>query len=183
MPAFSTRPLYAALLGASVFLLGACDSGGPEVSPGPTLASITVNLGAVQSFGDCDSDTNPGDFQFQVSFVDEGNNLLDRADLPNGTAYGTYDADTFIFLSDRDRRTLGTSLTGQRPRQEGSGFALTFAGMEWDSGTARDGTFDDINATASYGYRDGAFQGVVGAKSITLRGKCNVVLDYTITVQ
>ena len=58
--------------------LAACDS----ADPGPEAASISIALGAITANSNCDSATNPGDFQFLIEVTDLGNNPIEAITLP-----------------------------------------------------------------------------------------------------
>ena len=177
------------LLALFVLPLAACDSTGPEeplVDPSPANAAITVSLDEVRVPADCDDGDNPGDFQFRVSFLDEGNQPIGQTlEFPSG-AYGT-NAQPSDVLEIGSGRAFGLNQTASltRPRQDGSGFTVVFSATEWDSATIRDGRMSDRTRQRLYVYRDGRFGGITGTQSISNSGSqdCSVVLDYTIAVQ
>lgn len=180
IPAMSRLALLLALL----LPLAACDSAGPEDPPGPADASIAIALGAVTANANCDSSTNPGDFQFQLDVSDLGNNTIESITLPSTATYGVWSAPTLISLFSGDQASVGRTVSIQQPRTEGSGFAVSLSGMEWDSQTARDGNFDDRTSTRTHRFASGQFSNVVGTQRLTIgNSACNVTLDYVVTVQ
>ena len=85
--------LLPALAFTTLLALTACDSSGPQD------ASLTVALGAVTADGQCDNNTNPGDFQFRVEVADSGGNAIQAFDLPEGAAYGVWDEEDLALLT------------------------------------------------------------------------------------
>ena len=160
--------------------LAACDSGG-EIDPVPTDATVAVTIEAIQADSQCDErDGNPGDFQFKIDLVDEGNNLLQSLVLPGTATYGINSGT--VELLEGQRLTVGEVLTVQRPRVDGSGFGVVFSGIEWDSATSRDVRFNDISKASSFGYLNGAFLNVAGNKTLKLGPiSCDVTLEYSIS--
>ena len=167
---------------ALALVVSACDSAeGPDAS----VARVSIDLLAVSTTGNCDSSTNPADYQFEVEALDEGNRLLTALDLPSGSTYGTYAAEDLISLFAGDEVAVNQTLSFERPREDGGGFALQFSAMEWDSATARDGDMDDRSSIASHVFRNGSFNGVIGERSVQVWGSpdCNARLTYNVTVQ
>lgn len=179
-----------ALLLALALPLAACDSVGPEPDPqpqpepGPAMAQLTVSLGAVTANTNCDSSSNPGDFQFRLDISDLGNNTLESVTLPSTATYGVYSTPALISLHAGNQATIDRTVSFQQPRAEGSGFAVSISGMEWDSATARDARMDDRTATRTHRFASGQFTSVVGTQQVTIGSSaCNVTLDYVVTVQ
>ncbi|WP_412061566.1 hypothetical protein [Rubrivirga sp. IMCC45206] len=183
--------LRTALLLALAVSLAACDAAGPEDTPlpespsGPTMANVSINLDQIRVLGDCEnSPSNPGDFQFKISFVDEGNQRVGpELQFPNGT-YGDNSGQNHLTLLTGRTHGVNQTATLQRPAQEGSAFGVVFAATEWDSATTRDSRMDDRTNTRLYAYREGRFQGITGSQSVSLNGgtDCSVRLEYTIAV-
>lgn len=165
---------------AFALAFSACDSAG-----GSDSATVTIDLLNVSTTGNCDSATNPGDFQFYVEVLDEGNQRLDALDLPVGARYGTHAEGTFISLFAGDEAPIDQTISFERPREDGGGFAIQFSAMEWDSSTLRDGALDDRSTIQLHTFRDGRFANVVGERSARVFGNssCNATLAYNVTVQ
>lgn len=179
MPRF---PLALTLLAA--LSLAACDSTAPE----PDTALVTVDVVAFEAFGNCETATNPGDFQFQVALVDAGNNVLSSTDFPTGLPYGTHPGGGAVGLYEftpRQRRAVEGTVTAQRARDVSGTFGVRFSGMEWDSATLRDARFDDVQQVRSHPFEDGLFQRVAGEQSIVVgtTSDCRVELEYRLTIQ
>jgi hypothetical protein len=172
-----------------VVALAACDSAGPEPvpgpEPGPASASISIELGTITANGNCDSSSNPGDYQFRIVVSDLGNNPLETMDLPNGATYGEYSVPTLVSLFAGNAITVGRTVALQQPRAEGSGFAISLSASEWDSATTRDSEMNDLTRTRSHPFSAGQFVNVLGTQTVRVRGSsdCDVELDYTVTVQ
>lgn len=185
------RAFRTALLLALPFALAACDSGGPEPLPdsevpsGPAMATVSIALDQIRVDGDCENRSdNPGDFQFKVAFIDEGNRSIgSELQFPNGT-YGDNSGNDNITLFSGRTHTLNQDVALQRPTQDGSAFGIVFSAIEWDSATTRDTRMDDRSRTRLYDYRDGRFQSITGAQSLSLYGgsDCSVGLEYSISV-
>ncbi|PAP81718.1 hypothetical protein B1759_10505 [Rubrivirga sp. SAORIC476] len=159
--------------------LAACDS----ADPGPEAASISIALGAITANSNCDSATNPGDFQFLIEVTDLGNNPIEAITLPAGATYGTHSA-AVIPLFSGNQATVGQTISLQQPRAEGSGFAVSLSGMEWDSTTRRDANMDDRTSVRTHRFASGQFSSVVGTQQLSVgNGACNATLDYVVTVQ
>ena len=179
--------LRTALLLALAASVAACDSADPidEIPPGPADASIAIALDQVRVLGDCeDANTNPGDFQFKVSFVDEGNRPIgSELQFPANT-YGDNSGQDHSTLFTGRTYSLNQTATVLRPAQEGSAFGVVFAATEWDSATVRDARMDDRSSTRLYAFRDGRFQGITGDQTVSLNGgaDCSVRLEYTVSV-
>lgn len=178
------------LLAALLLPLAACDSAGPEPDPGPSPtpgpanASISVALNAVTANSNCDTSSNPGDFQFELAIADLGNNAIESITLPTTATYGVWSAPTLISLFAGDQAAVGQTVSFQQPRAEGSGFAVSISGMEWDSATARDARMDDRTATRTHRFSSGQFTSVVGTQQVTIGSSaCSVTLDYVVTVR
>ena len=169
-----------ALVLALLLPLAACDAAGPEA---PADASISIALGAVTANTNCDSSTNPGDFQFLIEITDLGNNSIEALTLPSGATYGTNSA-MVVNLFSGGQQPVGRTVSVQQPRAEGSGFAISLSGMEWDSQTARDSNMDDRTSTRSHQFSGGQFTNVVGTQRLAVgNSACRVTLDYVVTIQ
>lgn len=182
---------HMALMAVLLVLATGCDSGAMEeqqVLPPPVAnAQVSINLQEIQVLRDCDSGNNPGDFQFQIAFVDEGNaSLADPLDLPQGSTFGVHTGQLteLIAANDNNRINLGQTVSFQRQREDGNGFGLIFSGYEWDSATTSDPAMTNRSVTRTHSYQNGSFSNVIGAKEMTLgSGVCMAVLRYTVTVQ
>ncbi len=172
--------------------LGACDSAGPDpdpgTDPGSVTAAITISLDGITAVRDCDAGDNPGDFHFRVAVVDGRNQAVGRVvEIPNG-AYGTNGAsDNTVQLDDGSTLPVRETITFSLPEETGSAFTLAFSMTEWDTTTSRDPDADDVTQNRTYDFRDGRFQNIAGAQSITAFGTdsstCRTSLAYTITVE
>jgi hypothetical protein len=170
-----------------------CDSSGMEgdgndnLPPQVEMARVEITLQEIQVISDCDGGTNPGDWQFQIAFVDEGNaTLADPLSLPQGSQFGTYtgQATELLTASDNNKVNLGQTVSFQRPREDGSGFGLLFSGYEWDAVDTPDPDMTDLSVTRMHNYQDGRFDNIIGTNEMTLgSGRCEAMLRYTVTVQ
>lgn len=183
----------AILLGALLLFTTGCDSSGMEEEDNNTLppevqmARVEITLQEIQVVSDCDGGTNPGDWQFQIAFVNEGNaSLADPLNLPQGTTFGTYtgQATELLTASDNNTINLGQTVSFQRPREEGSGFGLLFSGYEWDAVDAPDPDMTNRSVTRMHNYQGGRFDNIIGTNEMALGGgRCEAMLRYTVTVQ
>ena len=181
------------MLAALVLFSTGCDSSGMEddgdnnLPPQVEMARVEITLQEIQVISDCDGGTNPGDWQFQIAFVNEGNSsLADPVNLPQGTAFGvnTGQATELLTASDNNKVNLGQAVSFQRPREEGSGFGLLFSGYEWDAVDAPDPDMNNRSATRMHNYENGRFDNIIGTNEMTLGGgRCEALLRYTVTVQ
>lgn len=175
LPAMTRLVLFLLLL----LPLAACDS----ADPGPEAASISIALGAVTANSNCDSATNPGDFQFLIEVTDLGNNPAETITLPSGATYGANSA-AVVNLFSGNEAPVGRTVSLQQPRAEGSGFAISLSAMEWDSATSRDADLDDRTSVRTHRFASGQFTNVVGTQQISVgTSACRVTLDYVVTVQ
>lgn len=179
--------LALALLGT--LALSACDGGDPDdPEPGPENASVTLTVDSMRSAGDCDSATNPGDFQLNVAVLDAGNNAVTDVTLPTQTTYGvwagTNPAD-FITLNAGQTATFGETISFQRPLTAAGGFTVVASVIEWDAANEADPDMNDVSASQGHPFSGGVFQNVVGTQSIRVRGSsaCDVTVSYTLSVQ
>ncbi|MEO0557476.1 MAG: hypothetical protein AAF170_04750 [Bacteroidota bacterium] len=176
-----TLPVLVLALG-----LAACDTADPE----PEAALVTVDVVAFEAFGNCESSTNPGDFQFQVALVDAGNNVISSTDFPTGLPYGTHPSASggavgLYAFNPRQRRAVDGLVSAERARDVNGTFGVRFSGMEWDTQTTRDARFDDVQQIRSHPFEDGLFQRVAGEQSIVIgtTSDCRVELEYRLTIQ
>lgn len=195
-PATSTTFIKASrtamLLAVLLFLATGCDSSAMEdddnsLPPPVENARVEIALQEIQVISDCDGGTNPGDWQFQIAFVDEGNAALaDPLNLPQGTLFGTYtgQATELLTASDNNKINLGQTVSFQRLREDGSGFGLLFSGYEWDAVDSPDLDMTNLSVTRMHTYQDGRFSDIIGTNEMTLGGgRCEALLRYTVTVQ
>ncbi|HMB90077.1 MAG TPA: hypothetical protein VKP65_04465 [Rhodothermales bacterium] len=181
------------MLAALLLIATGCDSSGMEddgdnnLPPQVEIARVEITLQEIQVISDCDGGTNPGDWQFQIAFVDEGNSsLADPIDLPQGAAFGVHtgQATELLTASDNNKINLGQTVSFQRPREEGSGFGLLFSGYEWDAVDTPDPDMTNRSVTRMHNYQDGRFDNIIGTNEMTLGGgRCEALLRYTVTVQ
>jgi hypothetical protein len=110
---------------------------------------------------------------------------LEALNLPSGAQYGTHAEGTFIPLFAGDSEPINQTISFERPREDGGGFAIQFSAMEWDSATLRDDELDDRSAVVLHSFRDGRFANVIGERSVGVYGSsaCNATLAYNVTVQ
>jgi len=169
---------------ALALVVSACDTTDPE----PDATLVAVDVVAFEAFGNCETASNPGDFQFQVALVDAGNNVISSTDFPTGIPYGTRpngNATDIYEFNPRQRRAVDGTVSVDRPRDVSGTFGVRFSGMEWDSGTLRDARFDDVQQIRSHPFEDGLFQRVAGEQSIVIgtTSDCRVELEYRLTIQ
>lgn len=171
---------------ALALALTACDSAEPE----PDTALVTVDVVAFEAFGNCETASNPGDFQFQVALVDAGNNVVASSDFPTGLPYGTHPSASggsvgLYEFAPRQRRAVDGTVSAERARDVSGTFGVRFSGMEWDTQTTRDARFDDVQQIRPHPFEDGLFQRVAGEQSITIgtTSDCRVELEYRLTIQ
>lgn len=165
--------------------LAACDSGGPEV---PTTANVTLAAQSARALGNCDSETNPGDYQIQLAVIDMGNNPVADLTLLPHTTYGVWPGGApanFVLLLDGQATTFSESLALQRSLDTSGGFTVVASAIEWDADGARDNRMDDVSASRSHAFNDGVFQNVVGTQRIRVRGSsaCDLIVEYSLTVR
>lgn len=171
---------------ALALVISACDTTDPE----PEAALVTVDVVAFEAFGNCETSSNPGDFQFQVALVDAGNNVISSTDFPTGLPYGTHPSASggtvgLYEFNPRQRRAVDGTVSAERTRDVSGTFGVRFSGMEWDSATLRDARFDDVQQIRSHPFEDGLFQRVAGEQSIVIgtTSDCRVELEYRLTIQ
>ena len=191
--AFSPGLVRMTTLMAVLLLLAiGCDSNSMEedtdtLPPTVQNAQIEVSLQEIQVINDCDSGNNPGDFQFQIAFVDEGNtSLADPLNLPQGTTFGTYtgQASELLPASDNNRINLGQTISFQRPREDGSGFGLIFSGYEWDAVNNSDSDMTNRSVSRTHAFQNGSFTNIIGTKEMSLgNSRCRAMLRYAVTVR
>lgn len=185
----------AVLMTALLCLSTGCDSSTAmeeDEDPVPVVqnARIDLNLQEIQVVSKCEGGTNPGEWQFLIDFVDEGNTPLAQAlNLPQGTTYGTFtgQATEVITTNDNNRINLGQSFSFERPREEGTAFSVLLSAYEWDAANTPDPDMDNRSVNRTHTFQSGRFTNVIGTNELRLRtgsgNRCEAVLRYTVTVQ
>lgn len=150
-------------------------------------ARIDIALEEIRVVSKCEGGTNPGEWQFEVSFINEGNTPLEDAlNLPPGSTFGTSEENTIDFytVNDGSRINLEHTVSFDLSREEGRAFNVQFAGYEWDGLGKPDPDMTNRSVTRSHTFRNGQFTSVVGTNDLRLGfGRCQANLRYTVTVQ
>ena len=152
------------------------------------MAAVTLTAQSARALGNCDSDTNPSDYQIQLAVIDMGNNPVADLTLQPHTTYGVWPGGggaNYVALLDGQVATFDESLSLQRSLDASGGFVVVASAIEWDADGARDNRMDDVSASRSHSFADGVFRNVVGVQSLRVRGStvCDLLIEYTITVQ
>jgi hypothetical protein len=150
-------------------------------------ARIDIALEEIRVVSKCEGGTNPGEWQFAISFINEGNTPLeDELNLPPGSTFGTSQENTIDFytVNDGSRINLEHTVSFELSREEGRAFNVQFAGYEWDGVGKPDPDMTNRSVTRSHTFRNGQFTSVVGTNNLRLGfGRCQANLRYTVTVQ